>query len=220
MRAAAAPEPDKPKRKRARGASRAQLLAAAREEFATRGLEGARVDEIARRAGVNKQLVYHHFGNKDDLYRHVLESVYAEIRERERALDLAALPPVEAMRKFIEFSFDYVAKNRDFVALLTDENIHQGRHMREIVDLTSLHTPLISVLQEILERGHAEGAFRDGIAAQQLYISIAALGFFYFNNIYTLSAIFDRPLDKRAAIVERRAHVVDLVMHAIRADAA
>lgn len=204
--------------KRQRGASRARLLAAAREEFARRGLEGARVDEIARRAGVNKQLVYHHFENKDDLYRHVLESVYAEIRARERRLDLGALPPVEAMRKFIGFSFDYLARNRDFVALLTDENIHEGRHMREIVDLTSLHTPLIEVLREILARGHDEGAFRQGIEPQQLYISIASLGFFYFNNIHTLSAIFDTPLDKRAAIAARRAHVVDLVMNAIRAD--
>lgn len=205
--------------RRTRGTSRARLLSAAREEFAHRGLEGARVDEIARRAGVNKQLVYHHFGNKDDLYREVLKNVYSEIRELERGLDLASLPPVDAMRKFIEFSFDYLARNRDFVALLTDENIHKGRHMETMSDLASLHTPLIEALGDVLSRGHSEGRFRAGLEPQQLYISIAALGFFYFNNIYTLSAIFDRSLERRSAIGERRAHVIDFVMHAIEANA-
>ena len=68
------------------------LLAAARAAFAEGGLEGARVDDIARRAGANKQLVYHYFGSKDGLYTAVLEEVYQEIRDREAALALDALP--------------------------------------------------------------------------------------------------------------------------------
>ena len=68
------------------------LLAAAREAFAARGLEGARVDDIAQRAGTNKQLVYHYFGSKDGLYTAVLEQVYREIREREQALHLSSFP--------------------------------------------------------------------------------------------------------------------------------
>lgn len=197
-------------------ATRARLLAAARAEFAHRGLEGARVDDIARKAGVNKQLVYHHFGNKDDLYRHVLEWVYSEIRDQELRLDLDSLAPVPAMERFIEFSFDYLAENRDFVALLTDENIHKGRHMKDIEELRLLHTPLIEVLDSILKRGKREGKFRGGIDPEQLYISIAALGFFYFNNIYTLSAIFEASLSTPNAIARRRDHVVELVMQAIR----
>jgi TetR/AcrR family transcriptional regulator len=208
--------PGHPQR-RPKRASRELLLAAAREEFARRGLEGARVDEIARRAGVNKQLVYHHFGNKDDLYRQVLETVYTEIRQRERALDLTRLAPPEAMRRLIGFSFDYLAENRDFVALLTDENIHGGQHMAELANLKSLHSPLISAIGETLRRGREAGAFRSGLDPQQIYISIAGLGFFYFSNIHTLSAIFGEELDRPAAIAARRAHVVDLVMHSLRA---
>ncbi|MGY4409554.1 AcrR family transcriptional regulator [Bradyrhizobium sp. LB7.1] len=60
-------------------ATRKKLLTAAREEFARHGFAGARVDEIAERAGVNKQLVYHYFGDKDSLYLAVLEWVYADI---------------------------------------------------------------------------------------------------------------------------------------------
>lgn len=207
----------KPARKRTPANTRMRLLKAARTEFSSRGLEGARVDEIARAAGVNKQLVYHHFGNKDELYRHVLEWVYSDIRERERRLDLEAMEPKLAIRTFIEFSFDYLTRHRDFVAILTDENIHKGRHLKNTEDLRPLHNPLISALGNILDRGHRNGEFRPGIDPEQLYISIAGLSFFYFSNIHTLSAIFDTRLSTPAAIKERRAHVVEFVMNAIRA---
>lgn len=196
--------------------SRELLLAAAQSEFASRGFEGARVDAIANRAGVNKQLVYHHFGNKDDLYAKVLELAYDGIRERERALDLARLKPATAMRRLIAMSFDYLAENRDFVSLLTDENLHKGKHLKQILNLQRLNTPLLGTLDDILRRGAAEGIFRKGLDPLQVYVSIAGLGFFYFNNIYTLTAIFGRNLDAPEAVATRRRHVIDLMMSALR----
>lgn len=202
--------------RRTKRSTRELLLAAAREEFARRGLEGARVDDIARRAGVNKQLVYHHFGNKDDLYRAVIESVYAEIRSRERELDLTRLDPLEAMRRLIEFSFDYLAANRDFIALLTDENIHEARHVKQVADMQAMHSPLIELIGATLRRGQEQGLFREGIVPRQLYISIAGMAFFYFSNIHTLSAIFDADLTSADEIAERRVHIVDLVIHGLQ----
>jgi TetR/AcrR family transcriptional regulator len=198
------------------GSSRDLLLTAARREFARRGFEGARVDEIARRAGVNKQLVYHHFGNKESLYRRVLESVYTEIREQERRLDLSNLDPAQAMRRLVEFSFDYLAGNRDFVALLTDENVHKGRRLKQVANLQPLHSPLIEVMDRVLARGAEAGLFRPGLDPLHVYISIAGLGFFYFNNIHTLSAIFGRKFDDSDEIAVRRAHVVELMLHGLR----
>lgn len=194
------------------------LLKAARREFATKGLEGARVDEIARRAGVNKQLVYHHFSNKEALYRHVLEEAYARIRAEEAKLDLGSADPRAAMIRLVEFSYDYLDANRDFVALLTDENLHRARHMRKSPDLPRMHSPLIAMIEETLNRGADAGDFRKDVDPLQLYISIAGLGFFYFNNMHTLSSIFDRKLNDKDEIAARRAHVVDLVMNALRPD--
>src|SRR5882757_9942514 len=99
-------------------ATRKKLLTAARREFAENGLAGARVDEIAERAGVNKQLVYHYFGDKDALYLAVLEWVYAEIRTQERKLNLEGLPPQLAIKKLIESSSDHLALYPDFIVLL------------------------------------------------------------------------------------------------------
>jgi TetR/AcrR family transcriptional regulator len=197
-------------------ATRQKLLTAARREFANSGLAGARVDEIAARAGVNKQLVYHYFGDKDALYLAVLESVYEEIRSHERNLNLAGLPPRKAIRKLIESSFDHLAAHPDFILLLNDENRGGARHVRGSRSLPAMHSPLVSMVSKILNEGVREGVFRRGINPVHLYISIAGLSYFFFSNTPTLSAIFGKDLASPTARRARRKHVVDLVLRALR----
>jgi TetR/AcrR family transcriptional regulator len=207
-----------PERTRRRNptASRKALLMAARHEFAQKGLAGARVDEIAARAGVNKQLVYHHFGDKDALYLAVLEWLYEEIRGEETNLQLTGLAPEEGMRKLVASSFDHLAKHPDFVALLNDENRHGARHVKASAKLPQMHSPLVKGIAGMLDRGVRDGIFRPGVNAMQLYISIAALSYFFFSNGATLSAIFRRKLTSSQAIRTRREHVIDLIMHSLR----
>jgi TetR/AcrR family transcriptional regulator len=197
-------------------ATRRKLLAAARREFADSGLAGARVDEIAARAGVNKQLVYHYFGDKDALYLAVLEWVYEEIRAQERKLNLTGLPPRQAIRKLIESSFDHLAAHPDFILLLNDENRGGARHVRTSRRLEAMHSPLVSMVSKILSEGVRAGVFRKGINPVHLYISIAGLSYFFFSNTPTLSAIFGKDLAGAAARSARRKHVVDLVLQALR----
>jgi TetR/AcrR family transcriptional regulator len=197
-------------------ATRKKLLTAARLEFARHGLAGARVDEIALRAGVNKQLVYHYFGDKDALYLAVLEVVYEDIREQERKLNLEGLPPDKAIRRLIEASFDHLAANPDFIVLLNDENRGGARHVRGSTRLEAMHSPLVKSVSHILHEGVRSGVFRKGIDPIQLYISIAGLSYFFFSNTPTLSAIFGKDLSSRAQRRARRRHVVDLVLQSLR----
>ena len=196
--------------------SRDALLRAARAEFVRHGFAGARVDKIAAAAGVNKQLVYHHFGDKDALYLAVLETIYGEIRTREASLHLAGLSPDRAIRRLIEFSFDYLADSPEFVALLSDENRLGAAHVRRSAKLPAMHSPLVELLAETIASGVSQGLFRPGLDPMQLYISIAGLSYFYFSNTATLSAIFARELRSGAALKRRRQHVVDFVMTALR----
>src|SRR5258706_16082547 len=128
-------------RRRDPAATRKKLLTAARREFARNGLAGARVDEIAGLAGVNKQLVYHYFGDKDALYLAVLEWVYEEIRAQERKLNLEGLRPEAAIKRLIESSIDHLAAHPDFIVLLNDENRGGARHVRGSRKLEALHYP-------------------------------------------------------------------------------
>ncbi|MFH5923563.1 TetR/AcrR family transcriptional regulator [Roseomonas xinghualingensis] len=196
--------------------TRRSLLEAAIAEFSEKGLAGARVDEIAARAGVNKQLVYHHFGTKEDLYAAALEEVYAAIRTQEQALRLSQLPPLEAMERLVGFSFDYLAKHPEFVAILNDENQHGARHVRESPRLMAMHSPLVDLLGETLARGAAEGLFRNDLDPVDVYISIAGITYFYFSNNHTLSAIFGARLGSKAAVARRRRHTIDFVLSALR----
>ena len=193
----------------------AALLSAAVAEFAEHGFAGGRVDRIAALAGVNKQLVYHYYGNKDDLYQAALESVYRHIREKERELHLDDLPPRAAMEALVAFSFDYLAEHPEFIALINDENRLEARHLRATGNIAEMHSPLIRLVEETMARGVAQGTFEDRFGAVNLYLSIAGLSYFYFANKNTLSVIFGRDMASAAQIARRRQHVVDFVMSAI-----
>lgn len=209
-------EPSRKTRQRDSAATRAALLSTAIREFADKGFAGARVDEIAGRAGVNKQLLYHHFGNKDDLYRVVLETVYSEIREKEKALHLGDLPPLEAMRTLVGYSFDYLVAHPEFIRLVNDENAQGAPHAARSGELAEMHWPLIELLRETLAQGAREGLFRDDMDPVNVYISIAGISYFYFSNNPTLSAIFGTRLNTPEAIARRRTHVIDFALAALR----
>ena len=196
--------------------SRERLLRAAHLEFAAEGLRGARVDVIARRAKINKQLIYYHFGDKDSLYLAVLEHAYSEIRQKEHDLNLSGDEPVEAMRKLIGFTFDYVAEHREFVRLLINENLLEARFVRRSKLIKQTSSPILDLLQDTLERGAATLVFRSDVDPVQLYISMAALCFFYIGNIHTLSALFERDFNRSDLLQERRRHVSDFVLGYLR----
>ncbi len=206
----------RPARPRNAERTRGEILAAATAQFAAHGLGGARVDEIARSAGVNKALLYHYFGSKQALFVAVLEATYARIRGAEAALQLEQLDPPEAMRRLVEFTWSYFLANPEFITLVNSENLHGAKHLKRSRRVRSLHHPLVERIEEILARGQAAGDFRDGVDAVQLYITIASLGYFYLSNAHTLGTVFERDLLAPAATAERLRHIQDVVQGYLR----
>jgi TetR/AcrR family transcriptional regulator len=196
--------------------TRGRILRAATAEFSAKGLAGARVDEIARRASVSKRMLYHYFGNKEALWLAVLEQAYLHIRSEERELDVQRLSPVEAMRRLIEFTIAYDAAHPEFISLLLSENLQRARYLRRSRKVRELHTSLLGVIEDILQRGRSSGLFRNGVDAAELYITIAALGFFYFSNVHTLSAIFGRDFNSEPARRQHLRHTVDVILGYLR----
>jgi AcrR family transcriptional regulator len=196
--------------------TREAILDAATADFARYGLGGARVDRIARRAGANKRMLYYYFGDKDSLFLAALEERYAHIRNAERELDLEHRDPREALRRLVEFTWNYYLEHPEFLTFLNSENLHKGRHVRKSRRVREMHSPLIETLRGILRRGEREGLFRRGVDPVQLYISIAGEGYFYLSNRYTLSRIFDRDLMAPKALAERARHMTDMILNALR----
>ncbi|TFZ08577.1 TetR family transcriptional regulator [Ramlibacter humi] len=192
--------------------SQSTILAAARDEFAEFGLGGARMDRIAERAALNKRLIYYYFEDKEALFQAVLEQSYRDIRQAEQQLNLQELQPAEALRKLVEFTWDYYLQHPEFLTLLNSANLHKARHLQESKRARELNSPLIEMLARILERGRRDGKFRGGVDPMQLYISIAGLSYFYLSNNHTLSAIFGRDLLSVKARQERLSHMCDVIL--------
>lgn len=188
------------------------ILEAARAEFVEYGLEGARVDRIAERAGANKRLLYHYVGNKEALYSRVLLEAYTDIRAREQQLHLEDDPPCAAMKKLVGFTFDHFRANPWFIRLLATENINNGKYVAEIPEIRDLQSPIINQIRETIEAGEARGDFRRGVDPIQLYITIVGVSYFFISNINTLSVVFDADLKTETGMQARRKHAIDVVL--------
>ena len=198
-------------------ATKADILAAARAEFAKAGLAGARVDKIAEQSGANKRMIYHYFGGKEQLFAAVVEDAYTGIRSEERGLGLEALAPVEAMKRLVEFTWQYYLENPEFITLVNSENLHQARHIAGNKQLRKLQKAYVDTVDGILKRGEAEGVFRGGIDAVQLCITIAAIGFYYLNNRHTGGVVFAMNFTSREALATRLKFNIDTILRLVLA---
>jgi AcrR family transcriptional regulator len=192
--------------------TKASILTAATAEFARYGLGGARVDRIAERARSNKRMLYYYFGSKDALFLAVLENTYAGIRRAEEGLDLLNTDPVDGVRRLVEFTWNYFTEHPEFLALLNSENLHQAEHLKRSRQIQGMNSPLIATLTVLLGRGQRSGKFRSGVDPLQLYISIAALSYFFLSNSHTLSAVFGRDLFSASQRNARLQHMIALVL--------
>jgi AcrR family transcriptional regulator len=193
-------------------ANRAGIIAAAIDEFAARGFKGASMDAIAARTHTTRALINYYFGSKEKLYLAVLERVYGEIREAEGTLDLDHLAPDDAVRRIVEFTYNYYITNQGFVRLVVAENQARGRHFRKSKAMRTLNRPIIERLARVIERGQAGAIFRSGVDPVEIHKSIAALGMFNVTNQYTFGTIFQREMGAKGDVSRRRAMVADLIL--------
>lgn len=189
-----------------------KILAAAQNEFARKGYDGARVDAIVLRAKISKNLLYHHFRGKEELYIRVLERTYETLRRRQGDVSLAGLDPIQAMTKLCETTFQTFVDEPDVIVMLNTENLHRGRHIAKSPIIRSLYDRLSEVLRSILKDGEEKGVFRGGVDPVELYISMSGLGYFYLSNQHTLSMLFNRELIAPENIENRKAHIVDVIL--------
>jgi AcrR family transcriptional regulator len=193
-------------------ANRARIVEAAIAEFAARGFKGASMDAIAARTHTTRALINYYFGSKEKLYIAVLEHVYSEIRHAENLLDLKHLAPREAIRRIVEFTFDYYLAHEGFVRLVVAENQAEGRHLKKSRLMRTLNRPIIETLGEVIRRGQADGDFRKEIDPTDVHMAIAALGMFNVTNRHTFGTIFRREMGREGNVARRRGAVADIIL--------
>ncbi|MXZ51517.1 MAG: TetR/AcrR family transcriptional regulator [Rhodobacteraceae bacterium] len=181
-------------------------------EFATKGLSGARVDDIANVAKVNKRMIYHYFESKENLFKQVIEKAYLDIREAELKLNLEHLDAKSALETLVRFTWKYYLDNPEFIRLVNSENLHHARHLKASKEVVQANRNYVGLVQSILDRGVQEGEFRDQIDPVNLNITIAAIGYYYLNNRFTGSIIFEQDLMDSEALDKRLEFNIETIL--------
>jgi TetR/AcrR family transcriptional regulator len=192
--------------------TRQRILDVATQQFAAKGYDGARVDDIMRLSKVSKNLIYHYFGSKEKLFIAVLEQAYQGMHEHQTTWPLDLKSPVDGIRKLVQSTFSYWRGSPEFIGLLNSENFHKGRHLRKSKLSKAGYTGLLGKIAALLKEGERAGQFRSNVDPVELYISISALAYHYLSNRYTLSYLLDRKLSNEVEMKARVAHIEEITL--------
>jgi AcrR family transcriptional regulator len=196
--------------------TREDILAVATKEFATKGFSGGRVDAIAAKTRTTKRMIYYYFGGKEGLYLAVLEKVYAEIRAIEAQLHLEELAPEAAIRRLVEFTFDYDEAHPDFIRLVSIENIHRAEHLKKSAAIRPLNDTIIDTIAAILENGRNKGVFKAEIDPIDLHMLISAFCLFRVSNRHTFGTIFRRKFTSPEVRLRHKQIITEAVLSFLR----
>ena len=202
----------KPSRTNDPARTMAGILEVAMAEFAEKGLSGARIDAIAEATHTSKRMIYYYFSSKEGLYVAVLEESYRRIRAIEADLHLGDLPPLDALQRLTEFTFDHHLGNEAYIRLVMNENIQRGQYLAQSKSIQELNVPVISSLKRLYDRGVVSGVFRPGLDPIDIHASISALTFFNVSNQHTFGLIFKNAGQSKKAQATRRQNIVELIV--------
>lgn len=196
-------------------ATRDSILKAAIKVFAKSGFAGGRVEQISKAAKSHDRMIYYYFGSKEGLFIAALEETYRRFNEAEAKVNLNLDDPIEALKEMIQFIWTYYQKHPEFITLLNSENLHRGKHISKSLRAREYSSAAIAVLEKILNGGIATGVFRRDVAARDVYLMIASLGYFYLSNRYTLEAFLGENLDTAAALSHWEAFITHAVLRVV-----
>ncbi len=184
-RTAAAPKPIRRRRNGLR--TRAEIVAAAERHFAERGFEAARLDDVADDVGIRRAAIFYHFGDKQELYRAVLDEVF-----RDLAVDL---PPggsaVERLEASLARWTDFVAQRPNVARLILREAA--GARPGAATPFTLAGEATGEWFRALLREGIASGEFRPRVEPERFMGLIASIAFFHFAAMSWLT--LDEPVD-------------------------
>lgn len=197
---------------------REKILQAAVLEFGDKGFEGARMDEIAKASGASKQVCYHHFKSKEDLFAQALKAAYKafrgtdeELRRKVKSLDAEA-----ALKVFVEHLFTPSIDTVRFQQIVHDENRFEGVHAAKLLEAQEAYGRLIEIIADILRRGAKEGVFREDLDPVQVYISLAGLFMFQITNAHTLTLMLGIDVISSGGAKRARESSMDLILDALK----
>lgn len=195
--------------------TRDAILKAATRVFARNGFTDGKIESISRMSRTHDRMIYYYFGSKAQLFVEVLEAAYEKMNEAEAKIDIDLQEPVAALTTIVHFVWQYYLDHPEFITLLNSENLLKGRHIKKSVRASQLSSPAVAILDDLLRSGVDKGLFRPDKSARDLYIEIAALGYFYLSNRYTLSVFLSADLRGKGELEHWKSVITDTVLRSV-----
>ena len=189
-----------------------RILAAAEQQFAARGLAGARTDDIAAAARANKAMLYYYFGDKQHLHRAVLENLFRQLRYAIEHSSPSDASPREQLLGFVNSYFDFLAKHPNYPRLVQREAMESSLEFKKIA--REYFQPFSRRLSRAIERGVAAGVFRNVDALQGVF-SIIGMTVFYFAAAPVISRMLGHEALTPRAVAARKRALLDFLKHGI-----
>jgi AcrR family transcriptional regulator len=172
-----------------------RISEAAAAEFSHLGYSGATLDRIAERAGCSKALVIRYFGTKQDLYRTVLNTKYAELSQRETFHALSEAETVaELLRGILADLFAFNREHPAFARLVAWENLNGAEHL-DPATAQAARGPGWARLRSILEDAQEKGMVHGDVDVERIVYVLQALTVVYFSNRHTMKILTGIPFE-------------------------
>lgn len=195
--------------------TRAAILAAAEDVFASAGLDGARIDAIAAAAGVNKALLYYYFASKDGLYEAVMDDHFREFNRQALAVLEAPGPAGAVLLRYVGLYFDFISSRRRYAALYQQLMTARGQPLARLV--RRYLVPRNVAFKKLLDRGMRAGEFRR-VDARHTAMSVVSLIVFYFSAAPVLQVLGHGDAYDAASLRRRKREVLDFIRHGLFLD--
>lgn len=196
-----------------------QIFEAALQLFSRKGKDGARMQEIADEAGINKAMLHYYFRSKDKLYyevvAYVMRRFLASFGETLRDASTFA----DTLRLFIEAYIDFVAAHPHILRLLVMENLSggsvMGTHIRTLMEVSELAPPRLFASR--MAEAVARGEIRPMDPFQTLLTTISGCVLPILVAPTFRAILPDATQDTRALLEARKKHLFDLIYNGLRA---
>jgi len=192
--------------------TRSRILDAAIRQFSENGLAGARTEQIAEEAGVNKALLYYYFKSKEDLYEAALHSVFESVRaDNVNVLEADS----SAGERFVEIvlrNFDRSYSHPEMKSMMQQEmvRLHQGEESRLAPMAEKFFRPLWMLVDKLLEEGIASGELVAVDPSQMRYAALGANVLYFLSAPLTRLALGIDPLERDELARRRKLAIVHL----------
>lgn len=195
-----------------------RILEAALKVFSEKGIYGARMQEIADEAKINKAMLHYYYTDKETLYEKSLEYIFTTLFSRVWSIVDEDGQPLEILGKFVETYIDFLSENIGFTKIMGREMIDGGQVAKKIfgnlLQRGDTFTPL--KLKAFLDNAKRERRIRK-VDTEQTIISILGMTVFYFLSKPIMDFIWDvKPEEQKKFIKVRKEHIIDFIIHGLR----